>query len=150
MKNILESEFNSNILTRWYLKKVTRLMQPMPMWLNIVLILLMEPPANNVAIDSNKFPAGILVLAMKGWLHHLNSYPHSGLQQEAFTSTIVPICLVITRGLSALQAKQILNSNNNFDKKTICLASWRMFPSTVNVQLKGRKIQQNDCRVLYA
>ena len=108
-------------------------MQPRPICLNIVLTLLMDEPANNMAIDNNKFPEGILVFFQYGWLLHMFSCPHDRLEHVALTTTMDPFCLVIIRGLSALHKIHILNNRSNCDKKTMCFGASRSLSPVVRL-----------------
>jgi len=97
------------LLTRWCLKKVLSDMQARPMCLKIWKTLLADPPATRIAKHSKKFPAGILVAGMTGWLFQTNSLRHLGCEHTQLTSAIVPSWRVSTKGLGACQKWQKLN-----------------------------------------
>ncbi len=56
------------------------------MCFNALITFVAEVPAVRVPKDNNKFPAGIEVPVITGWLFHVVSYlPHSSLEQVTFT-----------------------------------------------------------------
>ena len=59
--------------TRWCWKKVVKDIQPKPMCWNILITLLAELPATRMEKDKRKFPAGIRVPVIVGWLFHVFS-----------------------------------------------------------------------------
>lgn len=66
--------------------------------------LLAEPPANKMAKQRRKFPAGVKVPGMYGWLcHTFSRFGHLGLLHVVVTTAIVPTSRHLTTGLSALQ-----------------------------------------------
>ena len=93
------------------------------MWRNTLNTLVADPPESRVLKQRRKFPAGIFELGNKGWLYQVFSFRHFGSIQVVLTKTSEPFSLASTSGLSALQMVQNLNSNSNFDKKTMCFGS---------------------------
>ena len=115
-----------NLLTRWCWKKVDKEIQAKPMWLKIWMTLLAEPPANKIAKQRRKFPAGILVPGMYGWLYQTFSFSgHFGFWHRVVTTAMVPTSRLSSRGLSALQAWQNWNRRSSLEKNTMCLDSTR-------------------------
>ena len=107
-------------LTRWCLKNVFREKQATPMCLNSCNTFDAELPDSNIAMHSRKFPAGILVPGMLGWLFQMTSFLlHFLLVQVEVTTAIVPTCLVFTSGFSALQKWQNLKGTSSCERKTI-------------------------------
>lgn len=103
--------------------------------------LVAEPPANNIAMHNRKLPAGIAEPGIIGWLCHvLTCFGHFGLEHVAVTTAFVPTCLVSNEGLSVLQTWQKLNSNNSWDKNTMCFGSVRRFlPAAVSLYVCKRE-----------
>ena len=122
-------------LTRWWLKKVFSKMHASPMCFKIWKILLADPPATRVATrvakHSKKFPAGILVPGITGWLFHTNSLRHLGLEQTELTSAIVPRRRVSTKGSGAWQKWQNLKRMSSCEKNVMNLSSVRMLSSSL-------------------
>ena len=65
-----------------------------------------DPPDRSIHKQSRKFPAGIRYPGMRGWLYQVYSFWHCRLLQVAFTTASVPISVVSTVGLPALQMWQ--------------------------------------------
>ena len=103
--------------------------QPRPMCLNTWRTLVADPPVRRMHKQRRKIPAGMWEPGISGWLCQVLCFMHSGLLQEVFITASVPISLVSTVGLSALHMWQNLNRSNNWDKKTMCLGSERIFLS---------------------
>lgn len=57
-----------------------------PMCFNALMTLVAEVPATRIANDKSRFPAGIEVPVITGWLFHVVSFlTHIGLEQVTFT-----------------------------------------------------------------
>ena len=98
-------------------------MQANPMVSNILITLLAEPPTISIAKESKKFPAGIIVPVIVGWLFHMFCvFLHFSLWHVVVTCAVVPNCLASTNGFGTLQCGQTLNNSKSGDKKPqICL-----------------------------
>ena len=95
------------IPTRSCLKNALSFRDDTPICWKTRKILLAEVPAISMAKQSKKFPAGILVPDIQGWLFHVCSFRvHVGLVQVLLTVTIVPTSLASTVGFSALHQWQ--------------------------------------------
>ena len=87
-------------------------------------ILLADPPATRIAKHSRKFPAGILVPGILGWLCQVFVLLlQEGFEHMVVTSAIVPFSWTWTSGLSDLQHGQNLKRVNNWVKNTINFGS---------------------------
>jgi len=116
--------------TLWCLKYALREKQDRPMLLNIWSTLEAEPPETKMAKHNKKFPAGILVPTISGWLlHTFSGEGQLVLVHTVFISTMVPISLLVTVGFPDLQTGHTLNNNNSFDKKTINFGCFRRLDS---------------------
>ena len=72
--------------------------------------LVAELTAVKMPKDNNKFPAGIEVPVITGWLSYVVSFfLHSIFGQVTFTLAIVPFCKTSTITLSDLHVGQNLN-----------------------------------------
>ena len=111
---------------------------PKPICLNIWKTFEAEPPARRIAIQSKKFPAGILEFGITGWLYHVNFFwGHLGLVHMLFTTISVPTWRVCSNGPSALHEWQNLNNINNWPINTINFGSvQRLLPHS---KLKHKK-----------
>ena len=108
---------------------------PRPMCWNIWKHFVAEPPATKMAMLSRKFPAGKFHPGTFGWLCHVDSlFVHFGFVQDVFTTTSVPTCRASTKGPSALQEWQNLNSNNNWLRNTMCFGSILKLSLTNNLK----------------
>ena len=78
------------------------------MWAKIWRSLQAELPANNMAIQSRKFPAAIPESGIFGWLcQWLTGFGHFGLQQVLVTIAFVLICLASTDVAKVKENKQL-------------------------------------------
>ena len=119
-------ESRMNKLTRWCWKNVVKEKHASPIFRNTCKTFDADAPETKMAMHNRKFPAGIFVPTISGWLFQMTSFFwHFGLAQVVVTSTIVPTLLVSTRGFSLLQVKQNLNSINSWDMKTMYFGSVR-------------------------
>ena len=105
------------------------------MWAKILKTLEAEPPPNNMAMQSRKFPAAIPQFGIFGWLCQvLTGFGHFGLVQVLVITAFVPICFASTEGLSALQMWQKLKRSNSCDKNTMCFGSvLKLLPAVVSL-----------------
>lgn len=127
---LIQCKYQLHLLTRWCRKKVDKEIHAKPMWLKIWMTLLAEPPANKIAKQRRKFPAGILVPGIYGWLNQTFSFSgHFGFWHLVVTTAIVPTSRLSIKGLSALQAWQNWKRRSSLEKNTICLHSVRRLPS---------------------
>jgi hypothetical protein len=79
------------VLTLWCLKQVASEMQHSPICSNTLKIFEGEPPESNVPNDNKKFPAGMLVSVMLGWLFQTFSlFLHASLLHVVVTFAMVP------------------------------------------------------------
>jgi len=112
-------------------------MQDKPMLRNTCKTFDGEQHDSRILKHNRKFPVGILVLGISGWLFQIVSL----LEQDRFwhvvcTFTIVPFMLVSTSGLSVLHVGQKVNNSNNCDKNTINFGCRRRFSFTGNLKEK--------------
>ncbi len=88
-------------LTLWCLKYVTRDIDARPMCLNRRRTLVADEPTERMAKDNNKFPAGIRVPGMSGWLYQrFSGFRHFPLLHFVCISRKERIFLDETAGLS--------------------------------------------------
>lgn len=79
------------VLTLWYVKKVVMDTQPRPIWENTLNTLDANPPANKIARQRRKLPAGSFVPSRKGWLCHVSfGLGHLGFEHVVVTTAWVP------------------------------------------------------------
>lgn len=79
------------VLTLWYVKKVVMDTQPRPIWENTLNTLDADPPANKIARQRRKLPAGCFVPGRKGWLCHVSfGLGHLGFEHVVVTTAWVP------------------------------------------------------------
>ena len=126
---ILIHEATDTELTLWCLKYDAKDNVPRPMCLQIVCIFVRDAPAAIVAKLRRKFPAAIFVPVMKGWLRHIPSLRQLGSIQDHLTITMLPHWCAFTQGVSLLQYWQNLNSDSNWDIKTMNFGSFLRLPS---------------------
>lgn len=138
-------------LTRWCLKNVFREKQATPMCLNNCNTFDAELPDNSIAMHSRKFPAGILVPGMLGWLFQMTSFLlHFLFVQVEVTTAIVPTCLVSTSGFSALQKWQNLNSSSSCERKTINFGCVLRLSSLIYTLWREQKVtKQYTVSIIY-
>lgn len=111
-------------VTRWCLKKVFNDTQASPICWNMVFIFVKDPPANSVAMQMRKFPAGSLVPGIKGWLVQVNSFLQPGLLHVDLMVTAVPDWVAVTSGLFPVRQKwQNWKSRRSLDRNTMCFGS---------------------------
>ena len=79
--------------------------------------LVAEVPAVKLPKDNNKFPAEMEVPVISGWLFHVVSLLHFGLEQVTFTWAMVPFCTMSTSTASDLHDGQNLKRANSWVKK---------------------------------
>ena len=119
-------------LTFWCLKKVLNETHARPICLKIRKTLLADHPATRIAKQSNRFPGGVLLPTISGWLLQTFSFARQlRLEHVVLTSTILPIWRVPTIGLGVLQIGHSWNSSNSCDRKTIYFGSERKLRSLV-------------------
>lgn len=111
--------------------------QPRPMWENILNTLDADPPANKIARQRRKLPAGNFDPGRNRWLCHVPfGFWHLGF---VVTTTWVPTSCTSTCGLSALQLWQKPNSRSNWLRNTMCLGSVRMFVPCADILKQKEK-----------
>ena len=115
-------------LTLWCVKKVVMDKQPSPIWENILNTLDADPPANKMAKQRRKLPAGNFVPGRNGWLCHVSlGLGHLGFEHVVVTTAWVPTWYTSTCGLSCLQLRQKPNNRSNWVRNTMCFGSVRRF-----------------------
>ena len=115
-------------LTLWCVKKVVMDKQPSPIWENILKTLDADPPANKMAKQRRKLPAGKFVPGRNGWLCHVSlGLGHLGFEHVVVTTAWVPTWYTSTCGLSCLQLRQKPNNRSNWVRNTMCFGSVRRF-----------------------
>lgn len=125
-------------LTRWCLKNVFREKQATPMCLNNCNTFDAELPDNSIAMHSRKFPAGILVPGMLGWLFQMTSF----LLHFLFVQVEV--------GFSALQKWQNLNSSSSCKRKTINFGCVLRLSSLIYTLWREQKVtKQYTVAIIY-
>ena len=94
-------------------------MQPSPMCWNMLMTLLAHPPPDNIAKDRSKFPAGMYVPGIAGWLFHtLSRWMQFSLLHVVSTCTIIKNPLISTNTPGILQVGQTSNNCNRSGRKT--------------------------------
>ena len=128
---VYRSSHSTNIfkqLTLWCVKKVVMDKQPSPIWENILNTLDADPPANKMAKQRRKLPAGNFVPGRNGWLCHVSlGLGHLGFEHVVVTTAWVPTWYTSTCGLSCLQLQQKPNNRSNWVRNTMCFGSVRRF-----------------------
>lgn len=78
-------------LTLWHLKNVLRDICPRPICENIWNTFVADPPTSRMLRHRRKFPAGIWVPGISGWLYQVFSLLHAGLLHVVLITASVPI-----------------------------------------------------------
>ena len=131
-------------LTFWCLKKVLNEIHARPICWNAFTTLLADPPATRIAKQRSKFPAGVLVFVISGWL--LQTLSLDGqvmLEQVVLTSTIVPTWRVVTKGPEVLHAGHIWNRSSSCERKTMYFGSDRKLLSALFLKYKNKGSEVN-------
>ena len=111
------------MLTCWCLKNVRKDIHARPICAKIFITLEKEPSAKRTAMLNRKFPAGICVPGITGWLVQENSLLQAMLVHLALMVIEVPVCWAFNWGFLALQKKQNWNNINSFDRNTMYFGS---------------------------
>lgn len=120
--------------------------QPRPIWENTLNTLDADPPANKIARQRRKLPAGNFVPGRNGWLCHVSfGLGHLGFEHVVVTTTWVPTWYTSTCGLSSLQLRQKPNNRSNWVRNTMCFGSVRRFVPFAEILQQKQPLPITSC-----